>query len=93
MPNSGQFTCPVCGFDKLSTPAYDSLGNASFEICPSCGTEFGYDDARKSHEGLRRSWIASGAHWQSRSANAPPGWNATEQLRAAGLLGSPETPR
>jgi len=53
-------TCPVCGFAELTQPPYDSTGCASFEICPSCGTEFGYHDANKSHEELRRRWLAAG---------------------------------
>ena len=45
--------CPVCGYNALHEPAYDRFGCASFEICPCCGIEFGYDDARRSHETLR----------------------------------------
>src|ERR1700722_1795355 len=41
--------CPVCGYAKLAEPPYDKTGCASFEICPSCGIEFGYHDASKSH--------------------------------------------
>jgi predicted RNA-binding Zn-ribbon protein involved in translation (DUF1610 family) len=87
MHNNDQYSCPVCGFDGLPDPAYDSAGCASFEICPSCGTEFGYHDARKSHKELRELWVASDARWHSRSTSPPPGWNAEEQLRAAGLQG------
>jgi hypothetical protein len=85
MHNNDQYSCPVCGFDGLLEPAFDGSGCASFEICPSCGTEFGYHDARKSHQELRRLWVASGAHWFSMSTNPPPGWDAEEQLRAAKL--------
>ena len=41
------FVCPVCGYLGLTEepwkmgPEYDS---PSYEICPSCGTEFGYTD-------------------------------------------------
>jgi hypothetical protein len=48
--------CPVCGYAKLAEPPYDKTGCASFEICPSCGTEFGYHDASKSHAEPRRLW-------------------------------------
>lgn len=36
--------CPVCGYDKLDFKPYDEQDNASFEICPCCGFEFGCDD-------------------------------------------------
>ena len=78
-------TCPVCGFAKLAEPAYDKVGCASFEICPSCGTEFGYHDATKSHADLRKLWLAAGVPWSSQVIASPPNWDAMEQLRAAGL--------
>lgn len=36
------YTCPVCDYDKLDEPPYDETGFGSFDICPQCGTEFGY---------------------------------------------------
>jgi len=78
-------TCPVCGFAQLAEPAYDNAGCASFELCPSCGTEFGYDDVTKSHAELRALWLAAGTPWSSRATAPPPNWDAMEQLRAAGL--------
>jgi hypothetical protein len=36
------YSCPVCGLDGLQEPGDAEF--ASFEICPCCGTEFGYDD-------------------------------------------------
>jgi len=35
--------CPVCGYVLQFIP-WDGL-SASDEICPSCGIQFGYDDA------------------------------------------------
>ena len=52
-------TCPVCGYQHLSQPPYDGHGCASFDICPCCGTEFGYDDSSATHEVLRRRWIGA----------------------------------
>jgi hypothetical protein len=49
-------------------------------ICPSCGTEFGYDDAGRSHEELRQIWVENGARWWSPVDPTPPGWNPREQL-------------
>lgn len=83
---AGGNVCPVCGWDELEEPPYNSYGNASFEICPCCGTEFGYSDATTSHDELRRRWLDSGAVWQAPSRTPPPGWNAVAQLSRAGLL-------
>lgn len=79
------FTCLVCGFAGLTSAPYDASGCASFDICPSCGTEFGYDDASKSHRELRQLWLAAGAPWRSSRVSIPEGWNAVDQIRAAGL--------
>lgn len=71
--------CPVCGYDRLEEMAYDGTA-PSFEICPSCGTEFGYDDSGRSHEELRSTWVAKGCHWWSTFQSPPPGWDPTDQL-------------
>jgi len=77
--------CPVCGFPELSEPPYDEHGCASFGICPCCGTEFGYDDATRPHAELRKSWLAVGTPWRSKTTNPPIDWNAQQQLRKAGF--------
>ncbi len=73
--------CPVCGYNGLHEPAYDRHGYASFEICPCCGIEFGYEDARRSHESLRDKWIARGMPWWSDVRKPPAGWDPVQQLR------------
>src|ERR1700739_159986 len=85
MPSDITFTCVVCGYSGLSEPPYDQKGCASFEICPSCGTEFGYDDANRSHEELRAAWLAAGAPWRSKAIRPRPDWDAEEQLQNTGL--------
>jgi hypothetical protein len=78
--------CPICGFPDVD--AYDEHGYATFEICPCCGIEFGYEDAAPSHSGrrarwieLRAQWIAGGKRWWSeRERERPPGWDADAQL-------------
>lgn len=85
------YTCPVCAYDQLRRPAED------FMICPSCGTEFGYDDFATSHDQLRELWIADGMQWFSKATAQPIGWSATQQLFRAGFLsaggGKPSSPR
>ena len=66
-------TCPVCGYG-LNRPPED------FVICPSCGTEFGYDDSGTSHEELRQRWIATGPAWWSTVDQQPANWNPYQQL-------------
>ena len=73
--------CPVCGYDGLEEPAYDEDGVPSFEICPCCGIEFGYEDATKPHESLREEWIAKGMSWWA-DDKPPSGWDPTQQLRS-----------
>ena len=77
-----RYTCPVCGF-RMPDPAAD------FNICPSCGTEFGYDDTGKTHAQLRAQWLRGGAQWWSPQA-PPPGWDGYEQLEM--LFAIPSTP-
>ena len=79
MHNKNKFMCPVCGYEYLEEKPYDKQGNASFEICPSCGTEFGYDDANKSNKDLRAKWIKNGKNWWSKSPT-PKNWDPDQQL-------------
>ena len=72
------YTCPVCAFDELDEPPVD------WNICPCCGTEFGYDDHAKSHADLYDAWVANGAKWFSKRRNPPIGWSFEDQLRRAG---------
>ena len=79
--------CPVCGFDGLGQPAW--INDApSFEICPSCGTEFGYDDGGRVGEvraarqrELREAWKAAGCPWWSQNRLPLTGWDPHEQLK------------
>jgi hypothetical protein len=73
--------CPVCGY-WMRFPAAD------FHICPCCGTEFGYDDAGRTHADLRAQWLRSGAHWWSRNERPPEGWDPYTQVQDA-IYGAP----
>jgi hypothetical protein len=65
--------CPVCGY-LLPWPASD------FHICASCGTEFGYDDAGRTHAELRAIWLRSGARWWNPTTAPPVNWDPYLQL-------------
>ncbi len=68
------YTCPVCGFDRLE----DAPNN--YTICPSCGTEFEYDDVRMTRADLRRAWVEGGYKWWSKLEHTPARWNPERQL-------------
>lgn len=51
-----KYKCPVCGYDKLEESPYDKYGQGSFEICPNCGIEFGYQDAVSDPKDLPERW-------------------------------------
>lgn len=80
--------CPVCGH-----PAIDVLDNfkcATFEICPCCGVESGYEFGTevtlKHLEKLRYRWfVEQGGQWWSTAIPAPADWNARIQMEKLGL--------
>jgi hypothetical protein len=56
----------------------------SYEICPSCGFEFGVtdDDLGYSYESWRQRWVEAGMPWYAEGIEErPDGWNPSEQLR------------
>jgi hypothetical protein len=85
MTNKQRYLCPVCGYPDLDVPPYDEAGCATFNICPCCGTEFGYDDAARQHAEIRKRWIGDGMRWWSGSQSPPRGWDPESQLERANL--------
>jgi hypothetical protein len=75
-------TCPVCGFPGLLQPPRSKGGGGSYEICPSCGFQFGVsdDDQHISYEQWRETWRQGGMQWSS-CQPAPRHWDAGAQLR------------
>ena len=65
--------CPVCGYGMQEPPS-------DFNICPSCGTEFGNHDRNATIEELRQSWIRTGMKWWSTYDAEPENWNPERQL-------------
>ncbi len=76
-------TCPVCGFPKLQEEPRTRAGGGSFEICPSCGFQFGVSDDDKgfTYEEWREQWQAEGMIWSSLQP-LPHGWDPRKQLAA-----------
>jgi hypothetical protein len=75
------YRCPVCGYPRLEDPPRTAEGYPSYEICSSCGFEFGVadDDRGFSYEQWRAEWIAGGMRWWSRLPQ-PAGWDPRRQL-------------
>lgn len=53
MERGGAWDCLVCGHPGLE----EDPRRSTHEICPCCGTQFGYDDAQASHAELRQAWL------------------------------------
>lgn len=82
-----RWLCPVCGYPELAEPPWTNE-EGSDEICPSCGTHFGYHDAaggdaarrEVAYRQRRDAWKAGGCRWFSPATPAPQGWNPKAQL-------------
>ncbi len=75
------FLCPVCGYPSLT----EDPQMMHYNICPSCGVEFGLDDAHLSWDELRADWIAKGMKWWANSLYQPVNWNPEEQVKSVAL--------
>lgn len=84
--------CPVCGLGLEFFP-WDTI-SPSDEICPCCGTQFGYHDAIRNegilentiarYNTLRKDWINDGMKWHFPNDTfnpEPPNWSPKEQLK------------
>lgn len=75
--------CPICYYDNLFEPPYDSDGYGSDEICPCCGFHFGYDDYPNKEKQItewRQRWISDGCQWFSKKRKPPIDWMPKDQL-------------
>lgn len=65
--------CTVCGYEMEEGPR-------DYNICPSCGTEFGIHDINSSIVNLRSAWLSTGPQWHSTVVREPQGWEPIRQL-------------
>lgn len=74
-------TCPVCGYPELRETPRSKHSGGSYEICPSCGFQFGVtdDDQGFSYHQWRETWRDGGMKWSSRRRR-PANWNPAAQL-------------
>ena len=88
--STAYFTCPVCGYRELTEEPRTTSGG-SYEICYSCGFEFGVtdDDQGFTYAAWRDRWVALGMPWNGLGIDHPPaGWDPGRQL--ANLIGEAE---
>ncbi len=80
--------CFVCGFDLGDFDPWGAAGDEpSRDICPCCGTEFGYEDCTRYSALLaRRRWIDDGFRWHSRLDGPPVDWDPRAQLALCPLF-------
>lgn len=85
--------CPVCGFPSLQAPPRIGGGGGSYEICPSCGFQFGVsdEDAGITFAKWREQWKKRGSLWSSRGIRAPRDWDAKAQLATLRTAGEKKT--
>jgi hypothetical protein len=88
------YECPVCQYEGLEVKPYqvwpppddvdlrppyeDQLGAPSYEVCSSCGYEFGFDDNPgwdefTSFDQYRAKWESKGRPWFNKRVAEPPG--------------------
>lgn len=81
------YICPVCGFPELSEKPHGENTGGSYEICPSCGFQFGVSDDDKgfTYESWRVNWIKNGMRWSSLGMLAPEHWDPKRQLKEIGI--------
>lgn len=82
--------CPVCGYDcSIANFVPWDNDSPSDEICPSCGIQFGYDDATGGdskerfyiYRERRKKWIENGMMWYSaNNVYKPNNWDPIKQL-------------
>ena len=82
------YICLACGYPGLNEEPRAEETGGSYEICPSCGLQFGLDDeaggdaARRPevYRQWRKRWINGGMAWHSRSIEQPRYWQPSKQL-------------
>jgi hypothetical protein len=81
LKNEEYYRCRVCGLQQDDLPWGEDGETPSFNICPCCGTEFGYEDfTLEATRAQRERWLSTGAKW-FKPKEKPEGWNLDEQLK------------
>jgi hypothetical protein len=77
------YKCPVCGYPALTREPRRASDGGSYEICASCGFQFGVsdDDLGYTYDVWRAEWIASGMRWKSVAMAKPDHWDPAARRR------------
>lgn len=77
--------CSICGYPLGDySPWGDDGKMPTYDICPCCGVEWGYEDyTPESRKEYRNKWIVAGAKWFD-PQKKPANWNLEKQLRNIG---------
>ena len=75
-----EYVCRVCGYINYEITCEKGI-YPTYNICPCCGVEFGYEDIDlASIRKYRENWINSGCNWFL-DAGIKKDWNFLEQLK------------
>ena len=85
MHRTGSAHCRVCGYEPVEPPWGLDGRTPSFDYCPCCGVEWGYQDSSPvGTERFRSAWLEVGGPW--RDASEPhDGLTLAERLRRIGV--------
>lgn len=73
--------CHICGLDVGEAPWGECGRDPTFNICPCCGCELGYEDSRASGVILlRQQWLEGGGKWW-KPGELPVGWDFQQQVK------------
>ena len=72
--------CRICGLYIEDKPWGEDGNCPTYEYCPCCGVEFGYQDYTiESAINYRKQWIANGSKWADLKEK-PENWSLEEQI-------------
>lgn len=78
----GDDVCRICGFRPAFPPYGEDGCSASYEICASCGNEYGVTDRHdRQIEQRREDWLRTGPGWYSQHTAPPADWDPWDQLQ------------
>lgn len=80
MSRNNEYVCRICGFVNDDITWEDGI-YPSYNICPCCGVEFGYEDSDLvSIKNYRDNWLSGGANWFRDIGLKRENWDLLSQL-------------
>lgn len=74
------YRCRICGLLHFDPPWGEDGESLTYDICPCCFAESGFDDLWIANiRAYRQKWLDNGAKWHH-AKSMPVGWNLEEQL-------------